>query len=658
MRSGILCRLGKDESGNALALTAAAFFPILAAVGGGLDASRMYLAQSRLQQACDAGTLAARKQLGGDTIANGNIPDEIVETAGNFFAANFVEGMYGTEDVEYELVAAGDTQMNGSAAVTVPMSLMRVFGYDRERIAVRCSAELNLPNIDIALVLDMSGSMNGERIENLREAVMAFHDRIMSVKPEDARIRIGVIPYNGAVNVGSLLVAENPDWIADEWVYQSREAVFKNVRIDLNNHSKSGTNTGDTGDTANKLSSDNKVVLGDRLSFSRQLLPRNPVQLGSDNEAHYHWNERNAEWQRRCEWKWYPGDFIVGNEVWRITNTDWDKNHWNRWPREQKAACEANVEKFELLGFTDNDGDTVTVDPSDGTATRREFDEYRYKPIVFDTSRFKLGETVRTPTGRRGQNVSSVWNGCIEERQTVATSDWSPIPAEALDLNIDLVPEYGNPATQWKAMWPQITYDRGDEEELGTKDDKRTRGFNCPVPSVRLTDWSSDRSSFEALIDSLNPGGGTMHDIGVLWGARILSPDGLFAADNANAANGDAILRHLIFMTDGEMGANPVNTTSYGNYSMDGRFMGFPGGRLWNEADTIPINNARLDALCARIKNKNMTIWSVSFTLPLNQHTRGCASGNSRAFQAENSDDLVDAFEEIASNIAELRLVE
>ncbi|MFV0643575.1 MAG: TadE/TadG family type IV pilus assembly protein, partial [Sphingomonadaceae bacterium] len=46
-----------DQSGNTLAIIAAALLPLLAMVGGSIDMGRSYLAQSRLQQACDAGVL-------------------------------------------------------------------------------------------------------------------------------------------------------------------------------------------------------------------------------------------------------------------------------------------------------------------------------------------------------------------------------------------------------------------------------------------------------------------------------------------------------------------------------------------------------------------------------------------------------------------------
>src|SRR3546814_18557078 len=67
---------------------------------------------------------------------------------------------------------------------------------------------------------------------------------------------------------------------------------------------------------------------------------------------------------------------------------------------------------------------------------------------------------------------------------------------------------------------------------------------------------ADDRETFEDYVESLQPLGGTYHDVGMVWGARLLSPTGLFADENATAPNERPISRHIVFMTDGEMAPN------------------------------------------------------------------------------------------------------
>ena len=99
--AGWLARLAGDRSGNTLAIIAAAIAPILAMVGGGVDMGRSYLSQSRLQQACDAGVLAARKRLGSQAAVTGEISDDVAETGQRFFNINFRDGAYGTRERDF-----------------------------------------------------------------------------------------------------------------------------------------------------------------------------------------------------------------------------------------------------------------------------------------------------------------------------------------------------------------------------------------------------------------------------------------------------------------------------------------------------------------------------------------------------------------------------
>ncbi|MFZ1742330.1 MAG: pilus assembly protein TadG-related protein [Pontixanthobacter sp.] len=628
-QNGLLGRLVRDIRANTLAIAAAAVIPLIGVIGGGVDASRMYLAKSRLQQACDSATLAARKKLAGDSISNGNIPSDIVTMADNFFDNNFQTGVYGTESAEYTLSASTATRMDGNATVEVPTTLMAVFGYNKIDVAVDCSAELNLPNIDVMLVLDNSGSMRNSRIAALKSAVFSFYDEVMRVKPEDARVRIGVVPYNAAVNVGDLLMDKNADFISDSWTYQSREALF----VDVSNN--------------------DGVAVGDQIVMSDQneLLPRYSSQLGSSNNSYYHWDRQSSSDQNACNN--YDGNYTVSGVTWVISNTNWSRNYWgSSWSRSQRAACIARVRKYRTAGPSDVRPNTY----------RKVFDRYSYRAMPFDTSSFKYGNNVSTPTGTQGANVSSRWNGCIEERTTVATTNFDPIPSGALDLDIDLIPDAADLDTQWRPQWPQITYDRGGPAEWRTTSNIGTRGYSCPVAATKLQEWplngSSRNSAFESYINGMDAVGYTMHDMGMLWGGRLISPDGIFGDENDEAPNGDSISRHIIFMTDGLTEPGPANTGGYGNYDMDGRLAGFAANGTWRTEDLEPIHNSRLDAICAQLKNKNITIWTITFGLSQTTHTRNCATGDSRAFEASSSAQLIAAFTQIATSIAELRLVQ
>ena len=108
----------RDSRGNVLSMIAAAVFPLLAMLGGAIDMGRSYLAESRLQQACDSGVLAARKRMGTSPAATGVLPPDVAAVGNRFFNVNFRDGQYGTADRHFGLILESDYALSGEASVT------------------------------------------------------------------------------------------------------------------------------------------------------------------------------------------------------------------------------------------------------------------------------------------------------------------------------------------------------------------------------------------------------------------------------------------------------------------------------------------------------------------------------------------------------------
>jgi Flp pilus assembly protein TadG len=239
-RSRFLKRLMQDQSGNTLAMVAASVLPIVGIVGGAVDMGRGYMTKARLQQACDAGALATRKAMAGSVLA-----DSEKAVGYKYFDFNFPVGTYGSSNrvrtyVQPQTNASPPVPLpmiNGTASVTVPTTLMRVFGNESLDISVSCTSRQDVSHVDVSMVLDVTGSMNSQmvksstddstetRISALRRATKAFYD---SLGPGRAggdstkgRIRYAVVPYGTVANVGYLL---HNDQMVDSWTYSSREA--------------------------------------------------------------------------------------------------------------------------------------------------------------------------------------------------------------------------------------------------------------------------------------------------------------------------------------------------------------------------------------------------------------------------------------------------
>lgn len=631
-RAGFLQRLARDRSGNTLAMMAAGLFPLLAMVGGGIDMGRSYLAQSRLQQACDAGVLAARKKLGSDVVVTGVIPEGVDDVGNRFFNLNFRDGSYGTENRAFQMTLEGDLAISGVATVKVPTTIMSVFGYDNIDITVNCEAKLNFSNSDIMFVLDTTGSMSqtnpGDsepRINVLRQVVKDFHAQIEASKTPGTRVRYGFLPYSTNVRVADILKS---DWMVDRWTYQSRV----------------------------------------------------PVPLPPVTVSYYYYNQEyiSGSYQQlppyvsaTCPANTYTQD--IGQTV-TVSNS----------PHQYYYDATQNGSQFSCI---ENDGMfTVTEQRWTNWKARHRWTyaydglwynyTYRYKPREFDVSVLKAANGDDAPlygsiradlAGNHGGTEPVFWNvyntGCIEERDTYEITDWDNVDlSRALDLDIDLVPTPGNPATQWRPMLPELVFERTinwqGQGNFSVPEVESSEYFlnpawagthACPSAARKLGEMSA--TEVAKYVDDLVPTGDTYHDIGMIWGARMLSPTGLFAAENADV-DGKPTARHLIFLTDGQTDTYDVSYGAYGVEPLDRR-------RWRSQAESgISLNEVverRFGVACAEAKKRNITVWVIGFGTSLNPVMEQCA-GPGRFFEASDASELADVFSKIAADLGDLRI--
>jgi Flp pilus assembly protein TadG len=218
---GLLARVRHDTRGNAMAIMAMSMIPITAMIGSGVDMSRAYLTQSRLQQACDAAALAIRRNMTGNTLAAADTAE-----GRKFFDFNFPAGTYETTGLTFSVAqVAGSNAITIGSSVTLPNKVMPLFGFESQQIGVSCNASQDFVSTDVMMVLDVTGSMKDptpdgvQKITGLRNAVLSFYDELKpaqdSLEAKGLRLRYGFVPYSSTVNVGKLLMAANCEALRD-----------------------------------------------------------------------------------------------------------------------------------------------------------------------------------------------------------------------------------------------------------------------------------------------------------------------------------------------------------------------------------------------------------------------------------------------------------
>ncbi|HVI98463.1 MAG TPA: Tad domain-containing protein [Sphingomonas sp.] len=243
-------------------------------------------------------------------------------------------------------------------------------------------------------------------------------------------------------------------------------------------------------------------------------------------------------------------------------------------------------------------------------------------------------------TGTKKDN----WGGCIEERATVSTIDGNSgysVPSGALDLNLSLVPSGGSSSTsKWPPYLPDVQ--QGESQVA------------CPTQATRLKTFAA-ATDMQTAIDKLSPNGGTYHDIGMIWGGRLIARNGLFPTDNPATYNGMRVNRHIIFMTDGIL---DTGSTLYSAYGVE-RYQQRVSGTYTNDTDLDSRHRKRFQIMCNEVKGEpDVTIWVIGFDTTLSSELTECASSPDKAVVASNRDELIDQFTLIGKNIGALRLSE
>jgi len=631
-----------------LPLAAASVPVIIALIGGGVDMSRVYKARNRLQSACDAGTLAGRRAVS----TNGY--DATAKTqADTFFNTNFVEDDIGASGTTFVTASTDSGNLvTGTASTSVDTAVMGMIGVDSIDVSVACSATMGVGNSDITMVLDTTGSMGSTlsgtsttRIQALRSAMKNFYTTVSAAtQGSNARVRYSFVPYSSSVNVGRLIYNLDPDYLVDEWPIQSREAVFNTIteRVFVGWSSPVYTSS--------------QTYSTESVGNTSQYTSTNYSTLSACNTA----RPANSDWANN-------GSATTNNST--TTNGAGQQVVTTQTAQPQRKTTyvcqQQNNNRYRVYYYyttrTYYTYAYATSDPVYETRTRQEFSHFAYKQVTYDVSNLKKFQAVSVKNGTSGASVSYTWGGCIEERETDSSDTFSyssltgMSPSTAIDLDIDAAPDASDNSTKWAPMWPDVAYYRTTTYNYNTyltNSAETSQGAKassyCPYQAQLLSTMS--QSAFNTYADSLVAAGSTYHDLGMLWGLRLNSPEGPWS-DTVNVApsNGGKVSRHIIFMTDGIMEPSTTVQSTYGIEWHDRRVTED------GSSNQAARHTARFRALCDAAKAKGFRVWVIAFASGLTTDLSYCASDNS-SYTATNATQLNTAFQEIAKNVGELRV--
>jgi Flp pilus assembly protein TadG len=251
---------------------------------------------------------------------------------------------------------------------------------------------------------------------------------------------------------------------------------------------------------------------------------------------------------------------------------------------------------------------------------------------------------------------ASDYQGCIVERQTTAfASSTTTIPSGAWDLDIARMPT--DAASRWTPIVNSLYLKNNlSATNYSTVTDRNVK--ECPKPAVHMTAWAST-SAFDAEVDKIVTGGGyTYHDIGMIWGTRMIAPTGIFGSRNPDTFNSVKVKRTIVLVTDGFLNAE---TEVYGAYGVE-RYEGRVHGTGANTAAEYELRHKkRFTLMCDVAKSApiNADVWVIA-VLPTSSSVDAsmttCASNAAQVIKVSDTTALNNAFKAVSDKVGNLRI--
>lgn len=255
------------------------------------------------------------------------------------------------------------------------------------------------------------------------------------------------------------------------------------------------------------------------------------------------------------------------------------------------------------------------------------------------------------------------WKGCVIERTGADRMDdnnsdgWQPYtwaPDASNNYEIDNM-------TDTVRYDPSVWKNNGAGPNLG-----------CPSRIIPLTNVKNTLVTYIRSLEAWHRGG-TLGDIGMAWGRRVLSPQAPFTEGQPYDKEGWE--KAIVMMTDGrnqvyKLTNTETSASSNNNkqeHSVNSDFTGYewldtanPHFGTSSRSVGEDVVNDRLADICEDIKALGIIIYTVTFTSSVNDDTKkiykNCASDLTKWFDSPTQQDLKNSFKAIAIELSKLRV--
>ena len=206
---GFFGRFKSDQRGTTATIFGLTVLPLFGFVGAAVDYSRAATVQTDLQKALDAAALTLVK------LPITATPLELQNAAESVFARGF--GLGNITSLAPLVISRDGKKVAVSRSGTVANTIMPLMGFPSTRVAGSSSATWGTQRIEVALVLDNTGSMDQRidgtrKIDALKGQVTKALESLRRVATEADSIKVSIVPFDTEVRLDAATYRDK-DWL-------------------------------------------------------------------------------------------------------------------------------------------------------------------------------------------------------------------------------------------------------------------------------------------------------------------------------------------------------------------------------------------------------------------------------------------------------------
>ena len=612
----LLRRLASDARGNVALLFGLSLPVLILMTVGGVDLHRASTVRVNLQDALDAAALAAARspytenadlQRVGLASLRANLhayPDVILREADTTFVLNADNVVVANSRVDVKTLVAN-----------IFLPPYGQFLDDYLPVGAHSEIDRSSKNIEVGLVLDITGSMAGQRIVDLKAAATQLVDIVVQDVQTPFYTRMAIVPYSMGVNVGPYANGARGTPIGARSISHAAWATGSWRNISAITRASTGVVTTSTG---HGFQTNDYVWI------------RDVDGMHQVNDRAYRVQRINSKKFSLQSWN---------GSSWATVNTSGYGNYDDDGEVRECLMPDCSVQVTAPgHGLTEGEGVYIT-----GLNGMTQINNRPYLVSNVTTNTYSIG--VNGAEWGTHTSGGSSWCGRDGCQWRVFTNPTGVL--RALEISTCVSERAGAQAYTDAAPGASTRVGRNYPPSSGN-----------PCPAAAILPLNSNKASLKSLISGLSVTGSTAGHIGMAWGWYSVSPNfnGLWPGSPAGPYAPEDTLKAVIIMTDGEFNT-PYHT------GVIARNAGSGSGGTVDKINQNSTNGDPFDqgeALCDAMKARGVIVYTVGFQIAdggaAADLLADCASSAQHAYLPSSGSDLSEAFAAIGRDITRLRI--